>query len=201
MNNDRLNFRYVIENEVFDVLAMDLSIGSVSLDLKGKYNEREAGEPLKPPYAGLRDIRPEPPQAADLKRSFPSAMHYRLIRLNTDNLLACTGIKDKNGKLIYEGDIVKVSRGSSFASQGNESHLGAVNTDARSATPASHVGIVKWCDYILRFFLENDDMRRGLYPDDDNEILGNIYENPELCEAGANELLRSNSCLREGVNV
>ena len=74
-------------------------------------------------------------------------------------LMQCTGLKDKNSKLIYEGDIVKI-----FHVSGTMQ--GRYFFDA-----------VKWNDLRCRFDTEN----YGRIDDDDiYEVIGNIYENPEL---------------------
>ena len=64
-----------------------------------------------------------------------------------------TRLKDKNGKEIYEGDILK-----------NENH------DEIMATPEDKI-IVEWSE--LGFY-KNFNLYNG------SEIIGNIYENPEL---------------------
>ncbi len=71
-------------------------------------------------------------------------------------LMQCTGLKDKNGKLIYEGDIVK------------DDH------------EALHQ--VKWCYncFLLKPCFQNG-YTIGIV-DDEIEIIGNIYENQELLE-------------------
>lgn len=74
-----------------------------------------------------------------------------------------TGLHDKNGKEIYEGDIVRW-------------HVNGITRD----------GIVDYVDEAACFDMKNlnddfyvcNDWFRGEY-----EVLGNIYENPELLEA------------------
>jgi len=65
----------------------------------------------------------------------------------------CTGLKDKNGKLIFEGDIVRI-------------------------------GVEKYLVESLQDFFESKGLKEGEFGEDwscDNfEIIGNIYENPEL---------------------
>ena len=82
-------------------------------------------------------------------------------RLNDIELMQCTGLKDKNGKLIYENDIVKVPCGNF---------------------------IIKYCDNCKSFqcFYKDDCFACGgdyhwfeLLDDLENlEVIGNIYENP-----------------------
>lgn len=77
------------------------------------------------------------------------------------NLLQCTGLKDKNGKLIFEGDIVDI--------------LPEVET----------TGIIKWSDDLARFVIvyENIQCDFDNYYGYELEVIGNIYENPELLES------------------
>jgi hypothetical protein len=67
------------------------------------------------------------------------------------------GLKDKNGKKIFEGDIVNVNCG-----------------DYES------IGVVTWeyGGFLLPGFVPERMMN-----EDDMEIIGNIYENPELLES------------------
>lgn len=71
----------------------------------------------------------------------------------------CTGLKDKNGKLIYEGDLL----------QDNKGQIGKVFWNSSTGSFA-----VNWL------------MKDGSYETDNcfgyGEIIGNIYENPELLE-------------------
>ena len=71
-------------------------------------------------------------------------------------LLQCTGLKDKNGKLIYEGDIIKDVLMNKF--------------------------VVDFSQGYLSFLLTNIKNEKSMvfYPNINIEVIGNIYENKEL---------------------
>lgn len=82
---------------------------------------------------------------------------YKLISIEQ-----CAGLKDKNGKLIYEKDIIKCSYCSEAA-----------------------IGVVEWDSESMQFVLKIKEDFYSFNPKtilDKIEILGNIYETPELLE-------------------
>lgn len=82
--------------------------------------------------------------------------------------MQCTGLKDKNGKLIYEGDVVKFN----------------YDTD-------EIIAVVSWDDNEgqVGYYLNTTDYFKDKYVTDydfyknDYEVLGNIYENKFLLES------------------
>lgn len=78
-----------------------------------------------------------------------------------------TGLKDKNGKEIYEGDIVFF-----FTEHFDKATGGFDGEDEHNAT-------VEWFDNGFAF------MDKAPYdPNIECEVIGNIHENPELLEDG-----------------
>ena len=93
-----------------------------------------------------------------------SSKGLKVVDIDDIKILQCTGIKDKNGKLIDEGDIVKFS---SIYGHG----IFEIKWNDEFAMYGFEDEETNFTD--LRYFIEN-----GVYI----EILGNLYENPELLE-------------------
>ena len=85
----------------------------------------------------------------------------RWIEIDPATLGQCTGLKDKNGRLIFEGDVVKW-----------------VNSH-----DDEQIDIVKWLSGGL--CLRNSSNIVGNYVYSDFEIIGNVHDNPELLEVTA----------------
>lgn len=89
---------------------------------------------------------------------------FLLARLGGDKYIIeqCTGLKDKNGNLIYEGDIVELTDDDSFEKP--------IKT------------IVRWAEENACFGLFGSHNLYSSYDSDNFEVIGNIHENPELLE-------------------
>ena len=89
----------------------------------------------------------------------------QLIRMSIYKPIFCSGLKDKNGKLIYEGDILNIRDYSALGYP--RSRIGEVKYSFSENYPAF---------YVATIYGDAKDFT------DDMEVLGNIYENPELLE-------------------
>ncbi len=91
----------------------------------------------------------------------------KMFTINEVKPMQCTGLKDKNGKLIYEGDIINGTCGVYWGKM-----------------------IVKFNENEAKFYMYRVDKRyidlhfHGKNQEDnfELEVIGNIYENPELLE-------------------
>ncbi len=97
------------------------------------------------------------------------------IRINLPEcvLLQFTGLKDKNGKEIFEGDVLK------FVFEPSKKHKKGI----------VHHHQVIWYDKKSKWSLRRTDEKGNLHivgigklDIDTYEVIGNIYENPELLE-------------------
>lgn len=97
----------------------------------------------------------------------PMLLDPRIDKLNIHNIpMQCTGLRDKDNRLIYEGDIVKVT------------HVTPMGTITEQ------IGVVEWKYYGFSMTYLNGYGSVLYHEDNIYELLGNIYENKELLNEG-----------------
>jgi len=94
-----------------------------------------------------------------------------LVKLDEIELMQSTGLVDKNGKEIFEGDIVRTTR---FLGRADE--IGGFYEYEKD-----YLGVVKVLEG--SWVIDTGSDAVNLWSEiDENEVLGNIYENLELLE-------------------
>jgi len=91
----------------------------------------------------------------------------RACEIDVNTLEQCTGLKDKNGKAIYEGDVLKEENGKTYIVEWNSNHA------------TFFIERIEKIGYFDTWHLARHDL--------DYEVIGNVHENPELYKGGSNE--------------
>jgi uncharacterized phage protein (TIGR01671 family) len=87
-----------------------------------------------------------------------------------------TGLLDKNGKEIYEGDIVRLQETPPL-----------LNDTGADFIALDYVGVIEWDDEGADYNIVGKEELRGLGNGKQTiEVFGNIYENPDLLEKETN---------------
>lgn len=96
------------------------------------------------------------------------------VTILTDTICQCTGLKDENGNLIWENDVIKYHFGNVYA----QIRYGAYQSSFDSQK-TEHIGF--YVDWSERRNYRKD---LGYWINMINaEVVGNIFDNPELLES------------------
>lgn len=90
------------------------------------------------------------------------------IEVEPDTICQCTGLKDKNGNLIWENDII--------------AYWDTYSTENGQAE-ADCIGKVMWDDETLSFYVTNRLSAESHEVLDECSVIGNVFDNPELLES------------------
>ena len=91
-----------------------------------------------------------------------------IIEVKKDTICRCTGLKDKNGKLIWENDVVGFW--DTYSTENGQAEMDCI-------------GKVVWDDETISFQVTNRLSAESYEVLDECSVIGNIFDNPELLES------------------
>ena len=92
-----------------------------------------------------------------------------VVEVKKDTICQCTGLKDKNGKLIWENDVVGFW--DTYSTENGQAEMDCI-------------GKVVWDDETISFQVTNRLSAESYEVLDECSVIGNIFDNPELLEVG-----------------
>ena len=88
--------------------------------------------------------------------------------IDPDTICQCTGLKDKNGNLIWENDVVGFW--DTYSTENGQAEMDCI-------------GKVVWDDETISFQVTNRLSAESYEVIDECSVIGNIFDNPELLES------------------
>lgn len=160
---DRLKFRAVLKNDRFVIIVPVDAVFETGYQIDTNIAQKifENKYPNKCFFSDFLEIIEK--QEYISQYSFDCDL---LITKDFTNLMQCTGLKDKNGKLIFEGDIVA------------DISSGCVATIEYLSSSYSLMAHIRRMDD----FTPIEEICYTGAEGTPFEVIGNIYENPELLE-------------------
>lgn len=125
------------------------------------------GSLIQAPYLGsIRSwISSEQEDKARLREISSNQAVWRAFEVRIDTICQCTGLKDKNGKLIWENDIAKDEKGNLYKAFWQKNYY----QYSWICIKSNYLPIgAKWNLWSIKSF--------------EIEVIGNIFDNPELLE-------------------
>ena len=111
-------------------------------------------------------ISSEQEDKARLREVSSNQAVWRAFEVRTDTICQCTGLKDKNGKLIWENDVIEAW------SQGR-----CATGKIKHRIDGTWIMYPAWQNGEMWYLLPNDDGITTV------EVIGNIFDNKELLES------------------
>ena len=91
-----------------------------------------------------------------------------IFEVRPDTICQCTGLKDKNGKLIWENDVVGFW--DTYSTENGQAEIDCI-------------GKVVWDDETISFQVTNRLSAESYEVLDECSVIGNVFDNPELLES------------------